>query len=148
MSTNLGGARVAKGSSDSDELLSDVSGILLLLMSAKFSLETHAAESTYIDSLRRCICGIQKQFNLTEHDLNEGIVWREASIDGTLRLLEYVQGEVRERLNDLQTAEELQLCIDRLASSRKLSRAPCEIVRPLASGKGPLMLSKAGQRRH
>lgn len=130
MSTNLGGVGSAKRSIESGELLSDVSGILLLLISAKFSLETHVAGRSHVDSLEKCICGIQRQYNLSERDLREEIVRKATSFDATLRLLEYVAGEVRSRLNDREMAAELQRCVDRLAKVQTFSRAPCDIMRP------------------
>jgi hypothetical protein len=120
MSRNLGGGSVAK-SAYSDELLSDVSGILLLLRSAKLSLQSYAVGDACIESLSKCIGRIQEQYKLTEVGLKDGIVWKEATIDGILRLLDYVEAEVREKLDDRKSADEVRLCIDRLTSSQRLS---------------------------
>lgn len=139
MSTNLGGVGDAKRSIESGELLSDVSGILLLLMSAKLSLEAHVSSGNYVDNLGRLICGIQRQYDLSDRDLRAEIVWKESSFDGTLRLLEYVAGEVRDRLNDREMAAELQLCVDRLTKARALSRSPCEVMPPSHESEYPVV---------
>ena len=118
-----------------------------MLISARLSLQARAVESACIETLGRCIHGIQKEYNISESDLDEGLVWRETSFAGTLRLLEYVAGEVRERLNNPTTADEIALCVDALASQRRLSRQRCEIVRAPPSAKGPWPLSKIALRR-
>jgi hypothetical protein len=128
MSTNLGGVRDAKQSMDSDELISNLSGILLLLMSAKFSLKMHVAGRVCVDIVEKCISTIQQQYNLPECYLCETVEATEASLDGTFRLLEYLTGELRDRLNERQMAAELQVCVDRLAGARALEVAPCAVV--------------------
>ena len=96
--------------------------ILLLLMSAEASLQAHVCDADCINILKSCISRIQKQYSLTDRDVSEGIVWREASIGAILRLLDYVTWEVQEKLGDLQSVQELGLCIDRLTSPTKLSQ--------------------------
>jgi len=145
MSTNFGGVRVADPAIGSGELLSHVSGILLLLISAKVSLETLAAGNGYIDSLAKCICGIERRYNLSERDLRDEIA-KESSFDGTLRLLKYVVSEVRDRLNDQEMAAEIQLCVDHLTRVRTPSRAPCGITGSFA-GRSGMPLFKPALRR-
>ena len=40
--------------------------------------------------------------------------WKETSVGALLRLLEYVHGEVSERLQDWRCAEQLETCIEHL----------------------------------
>jgi hypothetical protein len=148
MGGNLNGDRLMKPTaSASEELFSNVSGVLLLLISAKLSLQTHGADTPCIDILRKCIRTMQKQYSLSERDLNEAIVWKEASFNGILRLLEYVEGEVRDRLHDRPMADELQLCVDRLKVSQQLFGEDCEAVRLHASKEDALPMVKGTLRR-
>jgi len=101
-------------------LLADVFGILLLLMSAKLSLETHGVGC--IDNLRRCIGGIQKRYDLQNCDFDDGTVCNKLRVDGIVRLLEYVQGEVRDQLNDEKSAYEIKICIDHLTNLQSIPR--------------------------
>jgi hypothetical protein len=116
MDTMLRSRRIEARTPDSDGLLADVSGILLLLISAKLSLETHGVGVCCIDNLRRCIGGIQKRYNLQNCEFDDDTVWNEARVDGIVRLLEYVQGEVRDKLNDEKSAYEIKICIDHLTN--------------------------------
>jgi hypothetical protein len=97
-------------------LLADVFGILLLLTSAKLSLETHGVGVGCIDNLRRCIGGIQKRHDLQNCGFDDVKVCDKVRVDGIVRLLEYVQGEVREKLNDEKSAHEIEICIGYLTN--------------------------------
>jgi hypothetical protein len=119
MSTNPSGARIDESTSSAHDRVSDASGVLLLLLSAKVSLQAHAADSACIDSLTRCIGGIRKQYNLADCDLHGS---HEADMDGILRLLEYVEGEVRETLRDSAAADEVRRCLALVANSRQVYR--------------------------
>lgn len=142
MGTNPSGAGIENGTSSSNDLLADVSGILLLLSSAKRALQTHAAEPACIDRLTTCICRIGTQYNLTDRDFNEGPTSKETSMDGILRLLEYVEGEVREDLHDCATADELRHCIQLLANSRRRCRKPGDTLRSLVFSEISLSVPK------
>jgi hypothetical protein len=69
-----------------------------------------------VDIVKACIARIQKRYRLADQDAGEAIVWNESNIDGILRLLDYARWEVRERLQDLQSFEELGACLDRLVN--------------------------------
>ena len=97
-------------------LLDDLSGILLLLMSAKLSLETHGVGVCCIDTLRRCIGGIQQRHDLQDCEFDDGTVCDKVRVDGIVRLLEYVQAEVRDKLSDEKSAHEIRICIDHLTN--------------------------------
>jgi len=103
-------------------LPADLSGILRLLMSAKLSLETHGVGVGCIDNLRRCIGGIQQRHDMQNCEFDDGTVCDKVRVDGIVRLLEYVQGEVRDKLNDEKTAHEIKICIDHLTSLQPIPR--------------------------
>lgn len=117
MRGNVNGNPTGTANPSTDELLSDVSGILLLLTSAVRSLQTEVAESTCVETLRGCIREIRERYQLAEADLNNGTQSGGASAESLIRLLEYVECEVRERLNDGKSARELRLCIATLANT-------------------------------
>ena len=54
------------------------------------------------------------QHDLTHENTNPGIVWKETTVGALLRLLEYVHGEVSERLQGWRCAEQIETCIDHL----------------------------------
>jgi hypothetical protein len=114
--------RIEARTADSDGLLADVSGILLLLTSAKRSLETYDVSVGCIEKLRRCIAGIQMRYDLQNCEFDDDTVWNRARVDGIVRLLEYVQGEVRDKLNDEKSAHEIKICIDHLTSLQPMPR--------------------------
>lgn len=103
-------------------LLADLSGILLLLMSAKLSLETHGVRVGCIDNLRRCIGGIQQRYDLQNCEFDDGTVCDKVRVDGIVRLLEYVQREVRDKLSDEKSAHEIKICIDHLTNLQPIPR--------------------------
>jgi hypothetical protein len=121
MDATQGGKEMEARTSDSG-LLADVFGILLLLMSAKLSLETHGVGVGCIDNLRRCIGGIQKRYDLQNCDFDDGTVCNKARVDGIVRLLEYVQGEVRDKLNDEKSAHEIKICVAHLTNLQLIPR--------------------------
>lgn len=123
MSANLNGNLIRNPSHRPDELLSDVFGILLLLRSAVLSLQADGAESTCAETLKGCICEIQKRYDLAERDYNAGITLMKPSTDGLIRLLEYVECEIRDRLHDRKTARELRVCIHILTGSAQFATA-------------------------
>jgi hypothetical protein len=122
MDATLRSRRIQARTPDSDGLLADVSGILRLLMSAKLFLETHGVGVGSIDNLRRCIEGIQKRYDLQNCEFDDGTVWNEARVDGIVRLLEYVQREVRDKLKDKKLAHEIRICIDHLTNLQPISQ--------------------------
>jgi hypothetical protein len=93
---------------------------LVLLASAEASLKTHDAGNGCTNILRACIFRIQKQYDLTDRDVGEGMVWKEITICGILRILDYLKLEVREQLNDMQSVEELGFCIDCLSPAEPI----------------------------
>ena len=122
MDTVLRSRRIEARTPGSDGLLADVSGILLLLTSAKRSLETYDVSVGCIENLRRCIAGIQKRYDLQNCEFEDNTVWNRARFDGIVRLLEYVQGEVRDKLNDEKSAHEIKICIDHLINLQPIPR--------------------------
>jgi hypothetical protein len=118
MHSNLNGSRLLDPTRWSNSLISDVSAVLVLLVSAELSMEAHSLDRRCIESLKRCIDGIKQRNNIAEDESNDGLVWRETTIGGLLCLLRYVEAEVRETLNDSNSAAEIQFCIDRLSTSR------------------------------
>jgi queuine/archaeosine tRNA-ribosyltransferase len=91
---------------------SDVRGILLLLMSVRTSLERHKADNACLRIMDDCIAAFQTRYKIGEREMREAIVWEETSLEALVRLLEYLHGEVNDRLRDRQCAERLQTCID------------------------------------
>jgi hypothetical protein len=122
MDTMLRSRRIEAGTPDCGSLLADVSGILLLLTSAKLYLETYHVGVGCIENLRRCIAEIQKRYNLQNCEFDDGKVWNEVLVDGIVRLLEYVQGEVRAKLNDEKSAHKIKICIDHLTNLQPIPR--------------------------
>jgi hypothetical protein len=103
-------------------LRADLSGILLLLMSAKLSLESHGVGVGCIDNLRRCIGGIQQRHDLQNCEFDDGTVCDKIRVDGIVRLLEYVHAEVRDKLNDEKSTHEIKICIDHLTNLQPTPR--------------------------
>jgi hypothetical protein len=118
MRSTLNGSKHFYPTYSSNSLTSDVSAVLVLLASAELSMEAHSVDRRCIESVKKCIDCIKRRHNIAEHELTEGVVWEETNIGGLLCLLEYVGAEVRERLNDTSSAEEIQFCIDRLNAHR------------------------------
>jgi hypothetical protein len=58
------------------------------------------------------VSSFRAQHNLTDEDADEGVLWEETSVEGLLRLLEYLQGEASDTLHDQRCAEQLKLCIE------------------------------------
>ncbi len=94
--------------------LSNVQGVLFLLLSARASLLRHGADDVCLRTMEDCVSSFRMQHNLTDEDENEGILWEETSIGALLRLLEYLHGEVNDSLRDRRCAEQLRLCIEHL----------------------------------
>ena len=92
----------------------DVKGIFLLLMSARTSLPLHQADELCLSIMDDCISSFQARHKINERETREAIVWEETSLAALVRLLQYLQGEIRDRLRDRQCAEQLKLCIDYL----------------------------------
>lgn len=115
MSSGPDNIQVIWADADASALHSEVCAILLLLMSADASLEAHSADDDCINILKTCISRIQKRYPLADRELDEGIIWSEASIGAILRLLDYVKGEIWDKLSDSQCVEDLVVCIDRLS---------------------------------
>jgi hypothetical protein len=91
---------------------SDIRGILLLLMSVRTSLGRHQADKVCLRIMDECIAAFQTRYKLGEREMREAIVWEETSLEALVRLLEYLHGEVNERLRDRQCADRLKTCID------------------------------------
>jgi len=98
----------------SDQLRADAHSVLVLLNSARISLQAHAVEHTCVETLMACISRLQDQYDFTDGDVGGGIVWREASVTAILRLLDYVKGEILDKLNDEQCVDDISTCIDYL----------------------------------
>jgi len=103
-------------------LRADLFGILLLLTSAKLSIQTHGVGVGCIDNLRRCIGGIRHRYDLENCEFDDATVGDKVRVDGIVRLLEYVQGEVRDKLSDENSAREIKVCIDHLTSLQVVPR--------------------------
>ena len=113
-------AQTIRPNPNSGGLRSEACAILLLLMSAEASLQEQVGDDGCITILRTCIARIQQQYQVADCEVSSGIVWSESSLDAILRLLDYVKAEIQDKLNDLQSAEDLDLCVDRLTSPHKL----------------------------
>jgi hypothetical protein len=74
--------------------------------------------------LKTC-AGIQKRHDLQNCEFDDDTVWNEARVDGIVRLLEYVQGEVRDKLNGEKSAYEIRICIDHLKNLQPIPRKRC-----------------------
>ncbi|MGC2220192.1 MAG: hypothetical protein WA645_21375, partial [Pseudolabrys sp.] len=68
--------------------------------SARASLLRHGADDECLMTMEECVASFRKQHDLTNENTNAGIPWKETSVGARLRLLEYVHGEVSERLQD------------------------------------------------
>ena len=64
--------------------------------------------------MEECVASFRMQHDLTHENTNPGIVWKETTVGALLRLLEYVHGEVSERLQDWRCAEQIETCIEHL----------------------------------
>jgi hypothetical protein len=100
------------------ERQSSVHGVLFLLLSARASLQHHGADDECVRTMEDCVASFRLQHNLTDGEVNEGILWEETSIGALNGLLEYVHGEVSDNLQDRRCAEQLKLCIDHLKRER------------------------------
>jgi hypothetical protein len=98
----------------SDQLRAEAHGVLVLLNSARISLEAHAVEDSCVATLMTCITRLQDQYDVSDGEVGAGIVWRQASVNAILRLLDYVKGEILDKLNDEQCVDEISMCIDYL----------------------------------
>jgi len=96
------------------EQQSNVQGVLFLLLSARASLQHHGAADECLRTMEDCVSSFRLQHNLTDGEVNEGILWEETSIGALQGLLEYVHGEVSDNLQDRRCAEQLKRCIDHL----------------------------------
>jgi hypothetical protein len=96
------------------ELQGNAKGVLFLLLSARASLLRHGADDECSRTMEECVASFCMQHDLTHENTNAGIVWKETSVGALLRLLEYVHGEVSERLQDWRCAEQLETCIEHL----------------------------------
>ena len=96
------------------ERQSNVQGVLFLLLSARASLQRHGAPDERLRTMEDCVSSFRLQHNLTDGEVNEGILWEETSIDALHGLLEYLHGEVSDSLQDRRCAEHLKLCIEHL----------------------------------
>jgi hypothetical protein len=96
------------------ERQSNILGVLFLLLSARASLLRHAADDECLRTMEDCVSSFRLQHNLTDGEVNEGILWEETSIDALHGLLEYLHGEVSDNLQDRRCAEQLKLCIEHL----------------------------------
>ena len=94
------------------ELQSNAKGVLFLLLSARASLLRHGADDECLRTMEECVASFRMQHDLTNENTN--VVWKETSVGALLRLLEYVHGEVSERLQDWRCAEQLETCIEHL----------------------------------
>jgi hypothetical protein len=94
------------------ELQSNVKGVLFLLLSARASLLRHCTDKLCLRTIEDCVSSFRVQHNLTDEDADEGVLWEETSVEGLLRLLEYLQGEASDTLHDQRCAEQLKLCIE------------------------------------
>ncbi len=106
--------------SHSIDLESNAKGVFFLLLSARASLRRLCADDVCLGIIDDCISSFQQQYNLTDEETSEGIVWAETSVGALLRLLEYLHGEIGERLNNRRCAQQLQYCIDHLTEIRPL----------------------------
>jgi hypothetical protein len=97
---------------------SDVRGILLLLMSVRTSLGRHKADNVCLRIMDDCIASFQARYKLGDREMREAIVWEETSLEALVRLLEYLHGEISDRLRDRQCAEQLKTCIDYMTEIR------------------------------
>ena len=95
------------------ELQSNAKGVLFLLLSARASLPRHGADDECLRTMEECVASFRMQHDLT-HENIPGIVWKETSVGALLRLLEYVHGEVSERLQNWRCAEQIETCIEHL----------------------------------
>jgi hypothetical protein len=98
-----------------DSIESNVRAIFFQLLSARVSLLRLYPEDICLGILDDCIASFKAQHNLIEKEASEGVLWEETSMEALLRLLEYLYGEINERVNDRPSAKQLRLCIDRLA---------------------------------
>ena len=71
------------------ERQSNVQGVLFLLLSARASLLRHGADDECLRTMEDCVSSFRLQHNLTDGEVNEGILWEETSIAALLGLLEY-----------------------------------------------------------
>jgi hypothetical protein len=106
----------------SNQLLSDIHGIVLLLMSAKTSLQINNPGNGCVDGLTLCISRLQDRYLFDENDSSEQMADTNASLPAILRLLSYVREELCQKLNDRECAEELKFCIDHLTRAIGLPR--------------------------
>lgn len=105
---------VRPGYAQASEQQSNVQGVLFLLLSARASLQRHGAAAECLRTMEDCVSSFRLQHNLTDGEVNEGILWEETSIGALHGLLEYVHGEVSDNLQDRRCAEQLKRCIDHL----------------------------------
>ena len=61
--------------------------------------------------MEECVASFRVQHDLPHE---AGIVWKETTVSALLRLLEYVHGEVSERLQGWRCAEQIETCIEHL----------------------------------
>jgi hypothetical protein len=120
--TTGGGLDIAMRQHDADdrpyahtnERQSNVQGVLFLLLSARASLQHHGADDECVRTMEDCVASFRLQHNLTDGEVNEGILWEETSMGALHGLLEYVHDEVSDNLQDRRCAEQLKLCIEHL----------------------------------
>jgi len=84
------------------ELQSNAKDVLFLLLSARVSLLRHGADDECLRAMEECVASFRMQHDLTHENTNPGIV------------LEYVHGEVSERLQGWRCAEQIETCIEHL----------------------------------
>ena len=101
--------------SDPDSFESNVQAIFFQLLSARASLLRLYPEEICLQFMDDCVASFKAQHRLIDEETKEGIVWEETSMEALFRLLEYLYDEIDQGLKDHATANQLKLCIHRLA---------------------------------
>ena len=109
MKTKSGTNKIKLRELNKNAVRADVLGIFSLLLSAKASAQRYCADSFCEQILDGCLSDLRARYVFSSENLGDSF-WRELSLAALLRLLEYIRGEVTDRLSDKELAKRIEEC--------------------------------------
>ena len=101
----------------------DIVGIIHLLVIAKVTLAICSPDDECLPRLTEIITRVRGKLRVDASDMDGKLAWAELTMPGLLRVLYYVENEIRDRLNDDLTATIVAGCVKDLAKAHRLSGA-------------------------